>query len=246
MATPSEKLGDIFEIASFFVSLQFKNAMTMMTTNQEFKNAALAALRGNWAAAVLGTLVVAVIACPIVGASSLYELFNPDVFACGIPSYLYGINGTTALLYILVLIPLSVGFTYAFNALYVYSNPNVLSNSFGYGFKIYFRSIFGIVLVSIFTFLWSLLLLVPGIIKAYSYAMTPYILVDEPELSVREAIRRSQQMMTGQKFNLFWLQLSFIGWFFLSCVTGGIGFLWFAPYYQTSQAVFYQNLRNNF
>ncbi len=217
-----------------------------MTTNQEFKNAALAALRGNWAAAVLGTLVVAVIACPIVGASSLYELFNPDVFAYGVASPLYGISGTTTLLALFVLMPLTVGFTYAFNALYLYSNPNVLSNSFGYGFKIYWRAIGGMFLVQIFTFLWALLLVIPGIIKAYSYAMTPYILVDNPELSVREAIRRSQQMMVGQKFNLFWLQLSFIGWFFLSCITGGIGFLWLAPYYQTSQAVFYQNLRNNF
>ncbi len=217
-----------------------------MTTNQEFKNAALAALRGNWAAAVLGTLVVAVIACPIVGASSLYELFNPDVFAYGVASPLYGISGTTTLLALFVLMPLTVGFTYAFNALYLYSNPNVLSNSFGYGFKIYWRAIGGMFLVQIFTFLWALLLVIPGIIKAYSYAMTPYILVDNPELSVREAIRRSQQMMVGQKFNLFWLQLSFIGWFFLACITGGIGFLWLAPYYQTSQAVFYQNLRNNF
>lgn len=217
-----------------------------MTTNQEFKNAALAALRGNWAAAVLGTLVVAVIACPIVGASSLYELFNPDVFAYGVASPLYGISGTTTLLALFVLMPLTVGFTYAFNALYLYSNPNVLSNSFGYGFKIYWRAIGGMFLVQIFTFLWALLLVIPGIIKAYSYAMTPYILVDNPELSVREAIRRSQQMMVGQKFNLFWLQLSFIGWFFLACLTGGIGFLWLAPYYQTSQAVFYQNLRNNF
>lgn len=217
----------------------------MMTTNQEFKNAALAALRGNWASAVLGTLVVAVIACPIVGASSLYELFNPDMFAYGVPSSLYGISGGTTLLSLFVLLPLTVGFTYAFNALYVYSNPNILANSFGYGFKIYFRAILGMLLVQIFTFLWALLLIVPGIIKAYSYAMTPYILVDNPELSIREAIRRSQRMMVGQKFNLFYLQLSFIGWFFLACITGGIGFLWLAPYYRTSEAAFYQNLRNN-
>ena len=101
------------------------------------------------------------------------------------------------------------------------------------------------VLAQIFTCLWTLLLIVPGIIKAYSYSMTPYILVDNPELSVREAIRKSQQMMVGQKFNLFYLQLSFIGWFFLACFTGGIGFLWLVPYYQTAQAAFYQNLRNS-
>ncbi len=213
----------------------------MMTTNQEFKNAALAALKGNWASAVLATLVVSVISCVATGATSLYQLYNPDEWAG-----LMGMNGGTALLAIFVLLPLAVGFAYAFNALYVYSSADILSNSFGYGFKIYWRAIGGMLLVQIFTFLWALLLVIPGIIKAYSYAMTPYILVDNPELSVREAIRRSQQMMVGQKFNLFWLQLSFIGWFFLACLTGGIGFLWLAPYYQTSQAVFYQNLRNNF
>ncbi len=212
----------------------------MMTTNQEFKNAALAALKGNWAPAVLATLVVSVISCVASGATSLYQLYNPDALGT-----LLGLNGGSFLLSVFVIIPLGVGFSYAFNALYVYSNGDVLSNSFGYGFKIYWRAIGGMILVQIFTCLWMLLLIIPGIIKAYSYSMTPYILIDNPELSVREAIRKSQQMMVGQKFNLFWLQLSFIGWFFLACLTGGIGFLWFVPYYQTSQAVFYQNLRNS-
>ena len=212
----------------------------MMTTNQEFKNAALAALKGNWAPAVLATLVVSVISCVASGATSLYQLYNPDALGT-----LLGLNGGSFLLSVFVIIPLGVGFSYAFNALYVYSNGDVLSNSFGYGFKIYWRAIGGMILVQIFTCLWMLLLIIPGIIKAYSYSMTPYILIDNPELSVREAIRKSQQMMVGQKFNLFYLQLSFIGWFFLACLTGGIGFLWFVPYYQTSQAVFYQNLRNS-
>lgn len=99
--------------------------------------------------------------------------------------------------------------------------------------------------MQIFVFLWSLLFVIPGIVKAYSYALTPYIIVDDPQISVREAIRKSQKLMSGQKFNLFYLQLSFIGWFLLSCITGGIGFLWFIPYYYTSQAVFYRNLRDN-
>lgn len=217
----------------------------MMTTNQEFKNAALAALRCNWAPAVLGTLVFMLIAFAAMGPEYVYALYNVQDFAYGIPSAVSGLSGASRILLIFLIYPLSVGFNYAFNALYVYSSPNILSNSFGYGFKIYWRAIGGMLLVGIFTFLWSLLLIIPGIIKAYSYSMTPYILIDNPELSVREAIRKSQRMMVGQKFNLFYLQLSFIGWFFLACLTGGIGFLWVIPYYQTSQAVFYQNLRNN-
>lgn len=218
----------------------------MMTTNQEFKNAALAALKGNWTQAVLATLVVSVIACVISGASSLYELFNQDEFLFGTaPAGMFGVSGSSMLLSIFLLVPLGVGFAYALNALYVYSDGRVVSNSFGYGFKVYWRTVGGMLLVQIFTALWTLLLIIPGIIKAYSYSLTPYILIDNPELSPREAIRRSQQMMEGQKFNLFWMQLSFIGWFILACLTGGIGFLWLVPYYHTSVAVFYQNLKNN-
>lgn len=218
-----------------------------MQTNQEFKNAALSALKGNWAQAVLATIVYCVIVCIVSGATSIYQLYTQDVCALGgaVSPAAFGINGGSILLSVFVIIPLGVGFYYAFNALYAYSNGDVLSNSFGYGFKIYWRAIGGMVLAQIFTCLWTLLLIVPGIIKAYSYSMTPYILVDNPELSVREAIRKSQQMMVGQKFNLFYLQLSFIGWFFLACFTGGIGFLWLVPYYQTAQAAFYQNLRNS-
>lgn len=216
-----------------------------MQTNQEFKNAALAALKGNWAPAVLASLVYFVITCIISGATSIYQVANSDLFMYGVPSGYLGLSGGSFLLMIFVSLPLGVGFTYAFNALYVYSNSNVLSNTFGYGFKDYWRAIGGMLLVTVFTILWSFLLIIPGIIKAYSYALTPYILVDNPELSPREALRRSQQMMQGQKFNLFYLQLSFIGWWILACLTGGIGFLWLVPYYQTSQAAFYQNLRNS-
>lgn len=219
----------------------------MMTTNQEFKNAALSALRGNWAPAVLAALVYFVLACVVSGATSIYQVANPDLFLPGgtAPAGYLGLSGGSFLLSVFLFIPLSVGFANAFNALYVYSNANVLSNTFGYGFKGYWRSIGGMVLVYVFTFLWSLLLIIPGIIKAYSYSLTPYILIDNPELSPREAARRSQQMMQGQKFNLFYLQLSFIGWSILACLTGGIGFLWLLPYMQTSQAVFYQNIKNN-
>ncbi len=218
----------------------------MMTSNQEFKNAALGALRGNWAPAVLAALIYAAVTCIVSGATSIYEVFYPEIFSLGgiIPPEYYGLTCGSVLVAVFVLIPLSVGFTYAFNALYVWSDSHLVRNTFGYGFKIYWRAIGGYILVEIFTFLWSLLLVIPGIIKAYSYALTPYILVDDPDISVREAIRKSQRLMEGQKFNLFYLQLSFIGWFLLACLTCGIGFLWLIPYYQSTVAVFYNNLRN--
>ena len=212
-----------------------------MTTNQEFKNSALAVLKGNWLNAVLSTLVFSVVMCIITGASSIAQIFS-DPFS----TTLWSISSTGGLLLMLLVgMPVVVGFYYSFCALYTYSDNRLVPNVFSYGFKYYGRAIGGMLLVQIFTFLWSLLLVIPGIVKAYSYALTPYILIDDPQTSVREAIRKSQRMMTGQKFNLFYLQLSFIGWGLLSIITGGIGFLWLTPYYTTSMAVFYRNLRDN-
>ena len=212
----------------------------MMTTNQEFKNSALAVLKGNWLNAVLSSLVFSVVMCIVTGASSIV-LFFSDVF--NFP--LCGTGAGGFLLMWLVGMPVTVGFYYSFCALYTYSDARLVQNIFNYGFKYYGRAIGGMLLVVVFTFLWSLLFVIPGIVKGYSYALTPYILIDDPQISIRDAVRKSQRMMSGQKFNLFYLQLSFIGWWILSILTGGIGFLWLIPYNTTSMAVFYRNLRDN-
>ena len=97
-------------------------------------------------------------------------------------------------------------------------------------------------LQSIYVLLWSLLFIIPGIIASYSYAMTEYILADHPELSASEAISRSKQMMDGNKWRLFCLQFSFIGWDILCAFTLGIGYLWLTPYKQAATAVFYREV----
>ena len=76
--------------------------------------------------------------------------------------------------------------------------------------------------------------------------MTPYILEDNPELGAVDAIHRSRMMMRGHKFDLFWLYLSFIGWFLLSLLTLGIGFLWLVPYMETAQAAFYEEVKADY
>lgn len=90
--------------------------------------------------------------------------------------------------------------------------------------------------------LWTLLLIVPGIVKSYSYAMTVYILQDEPDCKYDEAICRSMAMMRGHKMDLFFLDLSFIGWALLCLLTLGIGFLFLGPYWYTARAKFYEEL----
>lgn len=111
------------------------------------------------------------------------------------------------------------------------------------GFEDFMRSFVSGLLVAIFTFLWSLLLIVPGIIAGLSYSMTFFILSDEPNVTPSEAISKSKDMMMGHKWELFVLQLSFIGWFLLGIITLGIGFLWIGSYYSASMAIFYRELR---
>lgn len=94
----------------------------------------------------------------------------------------------------------------------------------------------------LYTFLWCLLLVIPGIIKSFGYAMTPFILEDHPELTASQAIRRSQELMQGHKGELFVLGLTFIGWELLNALTLGIGSLWLNPYKNAAYAAFYREL----
>lgn len=94
----------------------------------------------------------------------------------------------------------------------------------------------------LYAFLWGLLFIVPGIVVSYSYAMTGYILAEHPELTAQEAMERSKQMMYGNRFRLFCLEISFIGWSLLCLLTFGIGNLWLTPYVQTATAAFYREI----
>lgn len=97
--------------------------------------------------------------------------------------------------------------------------------------------------MGLFIFLWLLLLIIPGIVAAYRYSMAPYLMAENPNLGVMEAIRMSKQMMIGNKGRLFFLELSFIGWAILCIFTLGIGYLWLFPYINASEAAFYVDLR---
>ncbi|MDA1547559.1 MULTISPECIES: DUF975 family protein [Bacillus] len=102
------------------------------------------------------------------------------------------------------------------------------------------------IVVNIYLFLWFLLFIIPGIIKSFSYAMTYFIINDHPEYSINQAITESRRMMDGHKMEYFILCLSFIGWFILSCITLGIGFLWLIPYFYTTSAAFYEEIADEY
>ena len=96
---------------------------------------------------------------------------------------------------------------------------------------------------TLFIFLWSLLLVIPGIVKSYSYALVFYIKSENPTMDWRECLDQSEKMMQGNKWRLFKLHMSFIGWILLSMLTLGIGSLWVNAYMQTATAIFYEELK---
>ena len=114
------------------------------------------------------------------------------------------------------------------------------------GFRDYGRIFVTLLWQGVLTVLWMLLLIVPGIVKALAYALTPYILLDNPKLSTVEAIHLSREMMFGYKAKLFLLLLSFIGWGILCIFTCCIGYLWLIPYIQSSMAAFYEDVRADY
>ena len=98
-------------------------------------------------------------------------------------------------------------------------------------------------LVGLFTFLWSLLFIIPGIVKSYSYSMAMYILAENKEKPALECINESKAMTNGHKMDLFVLGLSFIGWGLLGSVTLGIAYIWVFPYTQATYANVYNSLK---
>ena len=94
----------------------------------------------------------------------------------------------------------------------------------------------------LFVFLWTLLLIIPGIIKSYAYSMAYYIKLDHPEYTAKQALKASEELMYGHKWQLFLLDLSFIGWFLLGIVTFGAALVWAAPYMGASKVEFYHDL----
>lgn len=110
------------------------------------------------------------------------------------------------------------------------------SNCFG-------TSIIANLLVGIYTLGWTLLFIIPGLVKQYSYAMTFYILAENPNMTANEAITESRQIMNGHKLELFVLHLSFIPWILLGCITFGIAYVYVLPYMNLTITNFYHNIK---
>lgn len=218
-----------------------------MKSNQEYKNAALSRIRGNWAPLIVASIVFVLIVLLCEGARE-WDTITDKLPGLGffVPSTAglkALVEGCGFLAVFFILGPVYVGYVNSLRLFYENGDTNVTSNMFSIATTNYLHVVWTYVLMTVKIFLWTLLLIVPGIIKGYAYALTPYIVIEHPELSASEAIAESERLMEGHKFDLFWLQLSFIGWFILSIITCGIGFFWLEPYAETSIVAFYEDIK---
>ena len=138
----------------------------------------------------------------------------------------------------------TVGFAY-YMTQFIKDKKHEFMDLFRYT-KDYVRIFVVNILQTIFVFLWCLLLIVPGIIKAFAYALVPLVLADEKHknLGYREVLRKSEDMMRGHKMDLFVFELSFIGWHFLAIFTLGLLEIWILPYYYTAKYKFLNDIKD--
>ncbi|NGY86921.1 DUF975 family protein [Bacillus megaterium] len=198
-------------------------------------------LKNRWGFAVLLTFVTYLIVAGIPGLI--------DFLVNGFPSGSeteYS-QSTLANIVSLLLVPLFF-FLLLGTALRLVRGENVCVKSVFDSFSsagLYFRTLGLYLLTIIYTVLWSILLIIPGIIKSLAYSQAYYVFRDNPDYSVNQSITESRRLMNGYKWTYFLLLLSFIGWGILSMITLGIGLLWLVPYVTTSLGVFYEKLKAN-
>lgn len=121
---------------------------------------------------------------------------------------------------------------------------NLSSGELFASFRIYKPAVVTALLRDLYVFLWSLLLIIPGIVKSYAYSMASYIIYENPNMDASEALQLSERLTNGAKGDLFVLDLSFIGWNLLSACTFGIlGLVYVNPYTYTTHAAVYQSLK---
>ena len=205
-----------------------------MKSRQDIKAIGKERFKANYWNCVLAIVIVGVIISVISGIGSIGT--DDDG-----PGPLYGIMSIVSLI---IQGPLTIGLAgfFIFN---IYGNQEITATypvtscqeRFG-------RKVGGYLWMVLFTFLWSLLFIIPGIIKGFSYSMTPYILADCPNVKARDALKLSMRIMAGHKWDLFVFYLSFIGWGLLSCLTLGLLQIFYVgPYMNSSAAVWYLEAR---
>lgn len=202
----------------------------------DFRMIARDSLRGHWA--------------PVIGVSFLAFLTGAEITMS--TSFIYtllNIADESILIFAINIIRLAIGSLVSlglmqYNLTLIDKKPAYWKQLFCHT-SIWGKAIWLQVRTGIFILVWMLLLIIPGIVKSYSYSMAGFIMSENPEISAKEAMEMSMKMMDGNKFRLFCLRLSFIGWMLLGILTFGIGFLWIIPYMNAATAAFYDEVSRN-
>ena len=219
----------------------------MHKTTADFRAEARAALRGKWGISILVTLVAGLLGAGSSAGSSGTASSNAtrytDQYGHMMAEYapiiitIFIVAFILAILFSILSGAVSLGQNSYYINLIRGDKPEFVT-LFKH-FNILFKAWGLLLYMSLLTLLWSLLFVIPGIIAAYRYAMAPYIMAQNPDIGIVEAVERSKEMMAGNKAHLFCLELTFIGWAILCVLTLGIGTLWLGPYMQASMAAFY-------
>ena len=216
---------------------------------RDYRRLARFSLEGNWGPSIVAGLIASLLGGLVTGTRAIsldldadtlrYIQFNlPSLFAV-LKGILIGILGINL---VRLFVGCAVRLGYCTYLLKQHdrqerSYKDLFTHFNNYGSAFYLALTEGVLI-----FLWSLLFVIPGIIASYRYAMAPFILAENPELSADQAIKLSKEMMKGNKWRLCCLELSFIGWNILSALTLGIGDLFLVPYTSAARAAFYRSL----
>jgi uncharacterized membrane protein len=187
------------------------------TENDELVNQAKKSLENIWGLLAIASIVnigVNIILNLIPGVGSIVAILFSGVFSLGF-SHLY----------------LSISRSKPYSLSMIFSGFNQIGTALYANFLVY-----------LFSFLWALLFIIPGVIALLSYSLTFLILADNPEMSAMDAINKSKEMMEGNKGKAFSLSVGFTGWFILGAISFGIGYIWILPYYGMCFTKFYQDI----
>ncbi|MDR0930897.1 MAG: DUF975 family protein [Clostridiales bacterium] len=188
-------------------------------------------LKGRWGSAI-GALVLFVISGVVIN------------FICTFVANIFGGQENLVGLFVLQLltfllsVPIAFGFI-MFMLNFARKDKDVAATDIYNGYNYFVPVVVLNILLNIFILLWTMLLIIPGIIKSIEYSQAQFILADDPTIAPIEAINESKKMMYGNKMKYFLLNLSFIGWGILTVITFGIAAIWVGPYMQTALAEFY-------
>ncbi len=201
--------------------------------NGLLKEDAKSKLSGNWFKAAIITFIIWV----------LTDAFTQEAVVSFGSSGTTTVNSTNGLFTIISLIvagPLAIGAVYFYMKIESGEEGNI--NLLFDGFQDFKRGLIFHIVSTIFIILWALLFIIPGFIAAIRYSMGYYLMVENPDMQPMDALRESSELMRGHKMDFLMFSLSFVGWFILSVITLGIGFLMLVPYYQMAKLNFYRKI----